>query len=95
MEQQQPSGHRPEKASAGAAPSWSGVMFLCRYCEVEVDERSARRSVYAHRGAQAVLNLKPSFDPGGDGPRIVPSRVVAIGHQQLLAAGAARLHAAG
>ena len=53
MEQQQPSGHRPE----GFCCSVMARHDICDHCGV--DERSARRSVYAHRGAQAVLE-RPS-----------------------------------
>ena len=56
-EQQQPSGHRPE----GFCCSVMVRHNVYRYCEV--DERSARRSVYAHRGAQAVLK-RPSEHRG-------------------------------
>ena len=57
MEQQQPSGHRPE----GFCRSVMARHDVCHYSEV--DERSARRAVYAHRGAQAVLK-RPSEHRG-------------------------------
>ena len=53
MEPQQPSGHRPE----GFCCSIMVGRDVCHYCEVA--ERSVRRAVHAHRGAQAVLE-RPS-----------------------------------
>ena len=47
MEQEQPSGHRPE----GFCCSVMARHDVCHY--FEVDERSVRQAVYAHRGAQA------------------------------------------
>ena len=49
MEPQQPSGHRPE----GFCCSVMVRHDVCHHSKVA--ERSARRAVYAHRGAQVVL----------------------------------------
>ena len=54
---EQPSGHRPE----GFCCSVMVKHDVCHYSEV--DERSARLAVYAHRGAQAVLK-RPSEHRG-------------------------------
>ena len=53
MEQQQSSGHRPEGFCCSAIVRHD----VCHYSKVA--ERSARRAVYAHRGAQVVLE-RPS-----------------------------------